>query len=61
MKSYLSIALLSVIIVAFVLFILDNLYLNSDARVGVGILTITGWMSLILFSAYNSNELRQSH
>jgi hypothetical protein len=59
MKHYLNIALSSLVIVSLVLVGLDSLFLNNDARVMTGILTISGWMSLILFSASHSSELRR--
>jgi len=59
MRHYFNIALSTLVFVSVLLVALDALFLNTDTRIMTGILTISGWMSLILFSAGHSSELRK--
>ncbi|MES2701110.1 MAG: hypothetical protein V4649_00635 [Bacteroidota bacterium] len=59
MKHYLGIAVSAVIIAALLLLSIAFFFYIRDNRAGVGLLTITSLLALVLFSAFHAVELRR--
>jgi hypothetical protein len=57
MRHYISISI-ATLVAATVLYLLVD-YVSDDSRAAIGTLTITGLVSLILYSAYHSSELKR--
>ncbi len=58
MRHNLVITIATLVIAAFVYFIVDSL--SNDSRAAIGSVTISGLTSLILFSAHYSTELKKN-
>jgi hypothetical protein len=57
MRHPIIISVATLLIAAIFYIVVDSL--SNDSRAAIGSLTVTGLTSLVLFSAYNSNELKK--
>lgn len=58
MRHYISITFITLLAASVIYFLVD--YVSDDSRAAIGTLTIMGLVSVILFSAYNSSELKRA-